>query len=188
MAIRKRTTKSVAKRHDLNYFKKGSPIRLWQWRLALAALAAAIVWLGLAALRSANVFSAGPVSNAHAVFGAKCEACHVPVVAHTGWLPILGNRRTVPDSACLACHTATGPHHASLATTTQPCSTCHVEHTGSMHLAATPDQGCTHCHAHHRHPHRILHQGPSRFPPSACLRRPGSQGPGLRAQGPADAL
>jgi cytochrome c2 len=47
MAIRKRTTKLLAKRHDLNYFKKGSPIRLWQWKLALVALIAAVAWVAL---------------------------------------------------------------------------------------------------------------------------------------------
>ena len=45
MAIRKRTTKLLARRHDLDYFKKGSPIRLWQWRLAAVLLVAAALWI-----------------------------------------------------------------------------------------------------------------------------------------------
>ena len=113
MAIRKRTTKSVAKRHDLDYFKKGSPIRLWQWYLAAAALVIAVVWVSASSLRSAQAFSAGPISNSHEVFGQKCEVCHVPVVSGAGWVPVIGNRRHVPDSACQSCHQA-GPHHADL--------------------------------------------------------------------------
>jgi hypothetical protein len=147
MAIRKRTTKSLAKRHDLDYFKKGSDVRLWQWRLALVALIAAIVWLGASTFRSSQAFSSGPISSAHAVFGQRCEVCHIPVVSGMGWLPVVGNRRHVPDFACLSCHVNTGPHHADLAKITEPCSSCHIEHIGAMHLAATPNKGCTECHA-----------------------------------------
>ncbi len=147
MAIRKRTTKSVAKRHDLDYFKKGSKIRLWQWYLAAVALIAAVVWVSASSLHSANAFSAGPISNVHAVFGQKCEVCHIPVVKGAGWVPVVGNRRHVPDSACLSCHVNTGPHHAGQATTTTACSGCHLEHIGSMHLASSPNKSCTVCHA-----------------------------------------
>ena len=44
MEIRKRSQKAVARRHDLNYFKKGSPIRHWQWKLALGAIAVGLLW------------------------------------------------------------------------------------------------------------------------------------------------
>ena len=72
MAIRKRTSKSVAKRHNLDYFKKGSPIRVWQWRLAAVALIIAFLWIiGLTTDRNANAFSAGPVSAPHAVLDRK---------------------------------------------------------------------------------------------------------------------
>jgi hypothetical protein len=146
LAIRKRTSKSVARRHNLNYFKKGSPIRLWQWRLALVAIIAAIVWLGLSISRSATAFSAGPVAAHHAVFGQKCDTCHKPVIPGAGWLPIIGARHNVPDSACLSCHQV-GPHHVNVAVGSKPCSSCHIEHIGSMHLASAPIKGCTQCHA-----------------------------------------
>ena len=146
MPLRKRTTKSVAKRHDLDYFKKGSPIRLWQWYLAAGALVLAVLWISISGFRSANAFSAGPISNSHAVFGQKCEVCHIPVVSGAGWVPVIGNRSHVPDSACQSCHQA-GPHHADLSKVTEPCSSCHIEHVGSMHLAASPNKGCTQCHA-----------------------------------------
>lgn len=144
--IRKRTSKSVARRHDLNYFKKGSPIRNWQWRIAVFALVAALLWLGLSSWRSAGAFSAGPVAAPHAVFGQKCETCHTPVIRGAGWLPVIGARHHVPDSACLSCHQV-GPHHAQAATETKKCSTCHIEHVGAMHMASAPVSGCTQCHA-----------------------------------------
>jgi hypothetical protein len=146
LAIRKRTSKSVAKRHDLDYFKKGSPIRLWQWRLALVALIAAAIWLAFSTSRNATAFSAGPVSAPHAVFGQKCDTCHKPVIPGAGWLPVIGARHNVPDSACLSCHQV-GPHHADVATGTKSCSSCHIEHIGAMHLASAPVKGCTQCHA-----------------------------------------
>ena len=146
MQIRKRTSKSVAKRHDLDYFKKGSPVRLWQWRLAVLMLLCALGWFGVQAWRGANVFSAGPISASHAVFGQKCEVCHVPVMKGAGWLPVIGARRKVADSACLSCHQMAG-HHAEVAAKSVSCSTCHVEHSGLMHMAAVANGGCTQCHA-----------------------------------------
>lgn len=144
--IRKRTSKSIAKRHDLNYFKKGSPIRNWQWRIAVVALAIALAWLGISSWRGASAFSAGPVSAPHAVFGQKCVVCHTPVVRGAGWLPVIGARHHVPDTACLSCHQV-GQHHTDVAAGAKACSTCHIEHVGAMHLAAAPVHGCTQCHA-----------------------------------------
>ena len=147
MAIRNRTTKSVAKRHDLDYFKKGSPVRLWQWWLTLAAVCAAVLWLGVSVLRHGDrMFSAGPMSSAHAVFGQKCVACHQPVIAGAGWLPVFGSSKRVPDSACLNCHAAPA-HHPATAAFTPKCGSCHIEHQGSMRLASVADVTCTQCHA-----------------------------------------
>jgi hypothetical protein len=146
MAIRKRTTKLLAKRHDLNYFKKGSPVRTWQFKLALVAIVAAVAWISISASKSAQAFSSGPISSSHAVFGQKCEACHKPVIAGAGFLPVgFGSARKVPDSACESCHTV-GLHHANQVVENKACSTCHIEHVGAMHLAAAPVSGCTQCH------------------------------------------
>ena len=147
MAIRKRTTKLLAKRHDLNYFKKGSPIRTWQFKLALVAIIAAVAWIALSSAHSAQAFSSGPISSSHAVFGQKCEACHKPAIAGAGFLPVgFGSARSVPDSACESCHTV-GLHHANQTVASKQCSTCHIEHVGAMHLATAPVSGCTQCHA-----------------------------------------
>lgn len=144
MEIRKRTSKSIAGRHDLNYFKKGSPLRRWQGKLTLAALACTAIWLAASALgHGPAVLSSGPISSSHAVFGEKCAACHKPVAGEL--FRRAGFRKEVPDSACLACH-AVPAHHANLRNPPK-CSSCHVEHTGSMMLAHTADSSCTACHS-----------------------------------------
>jgi len=147
VSIRSRTTKLIARRHDLNYFKRMSPLRAWQWWLALAALVCATAWFSVTTLAHGNLaFSSGPMSSSHAVFGQRCELCHVPVIRATRWTPSFGRRARVPDSACLSCHTA-APHHPAEAASTPACSACHTEHTGALHLAATADSNCTRCHA-----------------------------------------
>jgi hypothetical protein len=144
MEIRKRTSKSVAGRHDLNYFRKASPLRRWQGKLTLAALVCVAVWLAGSALwHGPGMLSSGPISSSHAVFGAKCAACHKPVAGNL--FHRAGFRKEVPDSACLSCH-AVPAHHAKQQTAPK-CSSCHVEHTGSMMLAHTADNHCTACHA-----------------------------------------
>ncbi|MGA2535024.1 MAG: cytochrome c3 family protein [Terracidiphilus sp.] len=147
MSIRKRTTKLIARRHDLSYFKRMSPLRAWQWGLAIVALACAVVWFGAAEFARGNTaFSSGPMSSSHAIFGERCEVCHVPVIRATRWTPSFGRRNHVPDSACLSCHAAS-PHHPAETTANPTCASCHTEHVGATHLASTADAGCTRCHA-----------------------------------------
>jgi ribosomal protein S27E len=147
MSIRNRTTKLIARRHDLNYFKRMSPLRAWQWYLAVAALVCAVAWFaGTTLARGASDFSAGPISSSHAVFAKRCELCHVPVIASTRFTPSFGRRNRVPDSACLACHTAPA-HHPRESAAAPTCGSCHTEHIGSTHLAAVADRTCTSCHA-----------------------------------------
>jgi len=42
----KRTTKKLAQRIDLNYFKRPHPFRQWRFWLSVCIPAAAILWLG----------------------------------------------------------------------------------------------------------------------------------------------
>jgi hypothetical protein len=150
MEIRKRSTKAVARRHDLNYFKKGSPLRRWQWKLAMAAITAGLAWVAVVSFaHGPQLLSKGPISSSHAVFGAQCDACHVPMPSEKGRPQKAAFRRHVPDEACQSCHQV--PDHqarAALASFVVPeCGSCHVEHAGSMMLANTADAGCTTCHA-----------------------------------------
>ena len=144
MQIRKRSSKSVARRHDLNYFKKGSWLRHWQGILTLIAIACSLVWLiGSYAFRGPQLLSKGPISSSHAQFGEKCESCHLPVQGNL--FHRAGFRKDVPDAACRRCHSI--PDHQANQTFTPQCSSCHLEHTGSMMLAHPADKGCTQCHA-----------------------------------------
>jgi hypothetical protein len=133
-----RTTKKLAQRVDLNYFKRSHPFRRWRFRISLAAPLLAVLWLAWYGLTgNSRVYSAGQMSPAHAVLGAKCDSCHVRTV---GFL-----RAKTSDQACLACHD--GPIHHANQTFTPHCSSCHQEHKGHLRLAATPDVSCTQCHA-----------------------------------------
>ena len=149
MSIRNRTTKLIARRHDLNYFKRMSPLRLWQWYLAMGALGMAVLWFtGTSLAHGDAAFSSGPISSAHSSFGQQCEVCHVPVLKATRFTPSFGHRNHVPDSACLSCHAGTiSAHFPAQSVSTQTCSSCHTEHIGSTHLANTPDSNCTQCHS-----------------------------------------
>ncbi len=147
MSIRTRTTKLIARRHDLNYFKRMSPVRAWQWYLAIGAIVCAVIWFGATTIAHGdNDFSAGPISSSHAVFGQKCELCHIPTIQATRFTPSFGHAKHVPDSACLSCHTA--PAHQPMESKSQPtCGSCHTEHIGATHLANTADNTCTQCHS-----------------------------------------
>jgi mono/diheme cytochrome c family protein len=136
---RTRTTKKLAQRIDLNYFRKPDWLRRWRSWLTLAAVALALVWIGWhAARRNDGVYSAGKLSAAHAVFSNRCSACHVSV-------PGIFFSRKVSDHACLDCHD--GPIHHASQTFTPPCAACHADHRGAIRLAEVSDANCTQCHA-----------------------------------------
>jgi hypothetical protein len=134
----KRTTKTVAKRIDLNYFKRPSPWRRWRFALSVALPCLAVAWLAAYAVaRNNHAYSAGKMSPSHAVLTKQCGACHI---SQAGFF-----RAAAADQACLSCHD--GPIHHADQTFTPSCASCHVEHRGRMRLAATADASCTQCHA-----------------------------------------
>jgi hypothetical protein len=136
---RTRTTKKLAQRIDLNYFRRPAPLRQWRFWLSLSASALALVWIGWhAARRDDAVYSAGKLSSAHAVFSNHCSACHVSV-------PGVLFRREVSDHACLDCHD--GPIHQASQTFTPSCASCHADHRGAIRHAEVSDANCTQCHA-----------------------------------------
>jgi mono/diheme cytochrome c family protein len=136
---RSRTTKKLAQRIDLNYFREPRPLRQWRFRLSLAALALALAWIGWHAGRRDNdVYSAGKLSAAHVVFSNRCSACHVTA----GGLFFV---RRVSNHACLDCHD--GPIHHASQTFTPSCASCHADHRGAIRLAEVSDASCTQCHA-----------------------------------------
>lgn len=137
MPGRIRTTKKLAQRIDLNYFKTLRGIPRWRRILSGVFVIAGLGWLGWHAIAgSPKPYNAGPLAHAHALLGQKCGACHV---SHASF------RESATDQACLGCHD--GPIHHADQTFTPACSNCHVEHQGALRLANTSDRACTQCHA-----------------------------------------
>ena len=133
MAGRSRTTKKLAQRIDLNYFKRLYPFPRWRRILSLGLIGFALLWLAVARQRA---FNAGPLAHPHALLARDCAACHA---VQTAW------GQKVTDQACSSCHD--GPIHQAEQTLTPSCTDCHVEHQGSFRLASTRDEGCTQCHS-----------------------------------------
>lgn len=133
---RVRTAKKLAKRINLQYFKELHGFRRWRLWLSIAVPLLAVGWL-LAEKVSGNrfVYSSGPVSSAHAVFGQNCNLCHVRGANYSA---------KVDDKACLACHNA--PVHSPRQAFAPACSSCHLEHKGAFKMAATSDAACSQCH------------------------------------------
>jgi hypothetical protein len=148
MPGRIRTTKKLAQRINLDYFKTLHGIPRWRRILSGACVIVGLGWLGWHAVAgSPKPYSAGPLGNAHALFGQKCSACHVSQASY---------RQSTTDQACLSCHD--GPIHHADQTFTPSCSSCHLEHQGAFRLASTSDRACTQCHSNLRTTH-----GPSTF-------------------------
>jgi hypothetical protein len=135
---RTRTTKKLAQRIDLDYFKRPSPLRHWKFVFSIALPALAILWLAWYAVRGdPRVYSAGKLSATHAVFSKQCSACHLTQMGFFS--------KKVSDQKCLACHD--GAVHQAKQTFTPSCASCHADHRGAIRLAATDDANCTQCHA-----------------------------------------
>ena len=65
---RARTTKSVAQRIDLNYFKRATPFKRARLWLSILAPALALLWSGYHLfLSDYRAYSSGRLSQAHAV-------------------------------------------------------------------------------------------------------------------------
>lgn len=149
------TTKGRAKRIELDYFKRPHPFRRWKLILTIAVPAVAAAWIVAATVRGdPRLYTSGPVSPAHAMFGLECRRCHRPegataspaaIAAESPTTPASGFRLRVSDAACLTCHD--GPAHNASQTFTPACATCHVEHKGRVELASMTDRNCTQCHA-----------------------------------------
>jgi Cytochrome c7 and related cytochrome c len=133
-----RTTKNLAKRMDLQYFKQPHPIRSWQLWLSILIPVVALGWFAAERAKSQKIYSSGPLSTAHAVLGKRCNVCHVTTLGVF--------RARVSDDACSRCHDAPA-HHADKVASIVSCGSCHLEHRGSLRLANTEDVSCTQCHA-----------------------------------------
>jgi hypothetical protein len=135
---RARTTKELAQRIDLNYFKRPTPLKHVKFWLSLGLPLLALLWIvgrGISSDRS--VYSSGSLSRAHAVLENECAACHVRQATSFS--------AKAADHACLDCHD--GPRHHASRIASPRCATCHAEHRGRVPMAAASDQACATCHA-----------------------------------------
>jgi hypothetical protein len=136
---RTRTTKKLAQRIDLNYFKRPTPLKRAKFWLSLLLPLLALVWIADRSIfKDARVYSSGRLSRAHAVLEKECAACHVQ---QAGAFPA-----KAADAACLDCHD--GPiHHSWLNLSPPDCATCHMEHRGRISLSSVSSESCALCHA-----------------------------------------
>lgn len=135
---RTRTTKKLAQRIDLNYFKRPTPFKRAKLWLSILLPLLALAWIiFFFAKQDQRLYSSGHLSEPHAVFEKECSTCHVQTASSIS--------ASVPDSACLACHDGP-PHHVDLAKA-PGCAECHSEHRGRVNLSAASNAACAQCHA-----------------------------------------
>jgi len=137
---RTRTTKSVAQRIDLNYFKRATPFKRLRLLLVVGIPLLALGWLvWRGVMRDSRVYSSGNLSNSHAVFERQCAACHVQKAGEFS--------EQAADSACLACHDGPVHHEEQVKADVPKCATCHVEHRGRIDIVAGSNISCSQCHS-----------------------------------------
>jgi hypothetical protein len=142
--MRTRTTKKLAQRIDLNYFKRPTAYKSAKFWLSLLLPVVALVWIGWrGTAKDSRVYSSGRMSAAHAVLEKECATCHVQQAGVFS--------AKAADTACLACHD--GPSHHPIAplgsaqTKHVECAACHSEHRGRIDISAVSNQACAQCHA-----------------------------------------
>jgi hypothetical protein len=136
---RLRTTKKLAQRVDLNYFKRPTAFKRAKFWLCVLVPVLAVAWIAWRGFsRDSRVYSSGRMSEAHAVFERQCAACHIEKAGE--FSSIAG------DSACLACHDGPIHHENEVASAVPACATCHMEHRGRIDLDAVSNQNCAECH------------------------------------------
>jgi hypothetical protein len=134
---RTRTTKKLAQRIDLNYFKRPTPLKRAKFWLSVLLPLLALVWIAeRTVFKDSRVYSSGRLSEPHAVLEKECAACHV--------LQAGAFSAKAADNACLACHD--GPIHHANQTKSLECAACHSEHRGRVNLRAASNESCAECH------------------------------------------
>jgi hypothetical protein len=137
---RTRTTKKLAQRIDLNYFKRPTLLKRAKLWLSVIVPLLALLWIGArVASGDHRVYSSGRMSESHAVLEKECGICHLQQAG------VFSSKAT--DNACLACHDGPAHHAVSVAAKKQEsCAECHTEHRGRINIAAPKSQTCAECH------------------------------------------
>ena len=138
---RTRTTKKLAQRIDLNYFKKPTRLKRAKSWLSLVLPLLALIWISWRGFSGDHrVYSSGRMSKAHAVLEKECAACHVKQSSAFA--------ARAADDACLACHDGPIHHEVSIIGKKElACAECHPEHRGPVNISAAGNQFCAVCHA-----------------------------------------
>jgi transcription elongation factor Elf1 len=135
---RTRTTKKLAQRIDLNYFKRPSASKRAKFWISVVPVVIALAWItGQGFSRDSRIYSSGHLSEVHSVLESQCAACHVQQAG--------GFSAKAADAACLSCHD--GPVHHTEQVKALECAVCHSEHHGRVNISAASDQACGECHA-----------------------------------------
>jgi hypothetical protein len=137
---RTRTTKKLAQRIDLNYFKRPTPYKRAKLLLCVLIPLLALAWIAWRGVsRDPRVYSSGRMSEPHAVLERQCAACHMQKAGEFSSKAV--------DTACLSCHDGPIHHETELRSAVPACVNCHMEHRGRVNIRAASDQSCAECHA-----------------------------------------
>src|SRR6202008_4403501 len=75
---RTRTTKKLAQRIDLNYFKRTTRLKRAKFWLSLVLPLLGLIWIAWRGFSGDHrVYSSGLMNKAHAVLEKECTACHL---------------------------------------------------------------------------------------------------------------
>lgn len=147
---RLRTTRSIAKRIDLSYFKQEHPFRRAKRNLSILLALTAGIWPAALAFKDdQTIFSGGPMSVRHSQVADSCRDCHRADYAQRWLHP--ERWQAEMDLDCLRCHA--GPAHHLNQTDflrgqmAAKCSVCHQEHHGRPQLSELKAEHCAQCHA-----------------------------------------
>ena len=154
------TGKQRAARIPLDYYKKRDRLTRWKLGMSAFALIAAVGWFvsgfsfgGVGWIRESNrgrlKYSRGPLARVHAIWDAKCEACHAPFQSIEGekWASRIGLAGADSERRCIACHQVADHSQHMKAAEVGSCASCHRDHQGrEASLIQLADASCINCH------------------------------------------
>ena len=154
------TGKQRASWIPLDYYKKRDGIGRWKLALSAVGIALPALWLGtglslggawgVKSNRTGRMrYSHGPVARVHAVWDAKCDACHDPggSVGGEDWPGWMGTKVGDANGRCATCHQVADHSDRILTSEVERCASCHNDHRGrDASLVAIADATCVACH------------------------------------------
>ena len=160
MENRPERAKSRASRISLKYYTR--PDRFYRARFGISLIITLLAigvtafsfWASQGSLAASRHFrlsslaSPGPVAKPHALFEARCEACHRTAESlNPERSASIFHASGTTSAKCMDCHRS-GPHHPnSKVESAAACASCHEDHNGrDNNLTVMADLHCTSCH------------------------------------------